>query len=137
MMQSKGSPAVRLNHVTLIVSEFERSKRFYRSLGLVQIVDAPPRYARFRCVGGDATLSIEVTGEAPTQGVQLFFECEALDETVTSLKAKGIGFDQKPKRHALSREARLRDPDGHDLRLYFAAYYRLNPSWRLTEAGET
>jgi catechol 2,3-dioxygenase-like lactoylglutathione lyase family enzyme len=129
---------VRLNHVTLIVYEFERSKRFYRLLGLVQIVDAPPRYARFRCVDGDATLSIEVTGEAPTHGVQLFFECEALDETVTSLKAKGIVFDQNPTDMPyLWREARLRDPDGHDLRLYFAADHRLNPPWRLTEPGET
>jgi catechol 2,3-dioxygenase-like lactoylglutathione lyase family enzyme len=120
---------MRLNHVTLIVSEFERSKRFYRSLGLVQIVDSPPRYARFRCQDGDATLSIEVTGEAPTDGVQLFFECDALDETVTSLKAKGIVFDQNPTDMPyLWREARLRDPDGHDLRLLLRGRLPPQPS---------
>jgi catechol 2,3-dioxygenase-like lactoylglutathione lyase family enzyme len=54
---------MRFNHVTLIVTDFERSKEFYRTLGLVQIVDSPPRYARFRFSDGDATLSIEVTGE--------------------------------------------------------------------------
>jgi catechol 2,3-dioxygenase-like lactoylglutathione lyase family enzyme len=36
---------MRFNHVTLIVSDFERSKAFYATLGLLQIVDAPPRYA--------------------------------------------------------------------------------------------
>jgi len=33
---------VRFNHVTLIVSHFERSKDFYLKLGLIQIVDSTP-----------------------------------------------------------------------------------------------
>ena len=39
---------MRLNHITLVVADLERSKEFYRKLGLTQIVDTPPRYARFR-----------------------------------------------------------------------------------------
>lgn len=35
--------------------------------------------------------------------------------------------------HYLWREARLRDRDGHELRLYFAGENRLNPPWRLKE----
>jgi catechol 2,3-dioxygenase-like lactoylglutathione lyase family enzyme len=66
-----------LNHVTLIVTELQRSIDFYRTLGLVPIVYAPPRYARFVCPQGDATLSIEVTGEAVLAArIQLYFECE-------------------------------------------------------------
>jgi hypothetical protein len=33
--------------------------------------------------------------------------------------------------HYLWREARLRDPDGHDIRLYVSNGHRLNPPWRL------
>jgi catechol 2,3-dioxygenase-like lactoylglutathione lyase family enzyme len=127
---------MRFNHVTLIVSDFERSKAFYTTLGLVQIVDAPPRYARFRFPDGDATLSIEVTGETPqTATAQLFFECAELDDTVASLKAKGIAFQQDPTdMDYLWREARLRDPDGHNIRLFYAGNYRLNPPWKIKGA---
>jgi len=34
---------MRLNHVTIVVAELERSKAFYGALGLIQIVDTPPR----------------------------------------------------------------------------------------------
>jgi catechol 2,3-dioxygenase-like lactoylglutathione lyase family enzyme len=129
---------MRFNHVTLIVEELERSKAFYRALGLIQIVDAPPRYARFVLPEGDATLSIEVTGEtgAPPRA-QMFFECDGLDETVTELKSRGLAFEQDPTDMPyLWREARLRDPDGHDVRLYFAGENRLNPPWRM-KGGST
>ena len=128
---------MRLNHVTLIVTDLERSKDFYRTLGLTQIVDTPPRYARFQLPEGDATLSIEVTGDPqPPPSVQLFLECDALDDTVAALKARGIVFDQDPTdMFYLWREARLRDPDGHDLRLYFAGENRLNPPWRMEGAS--
>jgi catechol 2,3-dioxygenase-like lactoylglutathione lyase family enzyme len=124
---------MRFNHITLIVSDFERSKAFYAKLGLVQIVDAPPRYARFQFPDGDATLSIEVTGEHPaTSTAELFFECDDVDATVTALKSKGLSFEQDPTdMDYLWREARLRDPDGHDLRLYNAGDNRLNPPWKM------
>ena len=127
---------MRLNHVTLIVTNFERSATFYRALGLVPIVHEPPRYARFRCPESDETLSVEVTGEPPAPArAQLFFECLDLDRTVAQLKTKGLVFEQDPTDMSyLWREARLRDPDGHDIRLYFAADNRLNPPWKVTAA---
>jgi catechol 2,3-dioxygenase-like lactoylglutathione lyase family enzyme len=125
---------VRFNHVTLDVADLERSKAFYQTLGLIQIVDAPPRYARFAFPDGDATLSIEVTGgrDGGPDRAQLFFECDALDETVAALVAKGLVFEQPPTdMFYLWREARLRDPDGHELRLYHAGKNRLDPPWKL------
>ena len=124
---------MRLNHVTLIVTDFERSTDFYERLGLLPVVHEPPRYARFRCPDSDETLPIEVTGEprAPARA-QLFFECPDLDETVARLKAGGLQFAQDPTDMPyLWREARLRDPDGHDIRLYFAEDNRLNPPWKV------
>jgi catechol 2,3-dioxygenase-like lactoylglutathione lyase family enzyme len=126
---------MRLNHVTIIVSDFEESKAFYTRLGLQQIVDAPPRYARFVVPGNDATFSIEVTdGTAPMDAYQsqVFFECDDLDATVARLKAAGVPFTQDPTDMPyLWREARVRDPDGHDIRLYHAGANRLNPPWRI------
>ena len=123
------------NHVTLIVSDLDRSKAFYLALGLAQIVDAPPRYARFVLPDGDATLSLEVTGveQAPPR-VQMYFECDDLDERVEILKSRGLVFEQDPQDMPyLWREARMRDPDGHIVRLYRAGENRLNPPWRLNE----
>ncbi|MDP9238466.1 MAG: VOC family protein [Chloroflexota bacterium] len=129
---------MRFNHITLDISDLERSKEFYRSLGLIQIVDTPPRYARFTFPEGDATLSVEVTeagGQAdPQKRATLFFECDALDDTVAALKLKGLVFDQDPTdMFYLWREAWLRDPDGHAIRLYSAGDNRLNPPWRMME----
>jgi catechol 2,3-dioxygenase-like lactoylglutathione lyase family enzyme len=128
---------MRLNHVTLIVTDFERSAAFYRALGLLSVVDSPPRYARFRCPDSDETLSIEVTGEAALPArAQLYFECPDLGRTVAELRSKGFAFAQEPTDMPYRwREARLRDPDGHDIRLYYAADNRLNPPWRVKEAG--
>jgi len=124
---------VRFNHVTLIVSDLTRSKAFYETLGCKAIVHSTPRYARFVLPEGEATLSLEVTGAAPNEArAELFFECSDLDQRVRELKAQGIEFYQDPTdMHYLWREARLKDPDGHELRLYFAGENRLNPPWRL------
>ena len=94
---------MRLNHVTLIVTELRRSLRFYRALGLVPIVHEPPRYARLQSPDGDWTLSIEVTGEAALPPrVQLYFECEALDERVALLRAVGLAVPSAAHGHGLS-----------------------------------
>ena len=130
---------MRFNHVTLIVTDLERSKAFYAALGLIQIVDTPPRYARFRVPDGDATLSVEVVPDPPavTPCAQLFFECADIDARVADLKSKGLTFEQEPTdMFYLFREARLRDPDGHDIRLYKenAPDVRLNPPWKIPGA---
>src|SRR5207244_3316256 len=132
--------SMKFNHVTLIVTDLEHSKSFYRTLGLTQIVDAPPRYARFTFPEGAATLSIEVKElDSKSRGgvAELFFQCEAVDDVVRSLKAKGVAFDQDPMdMFYLWREARLRDPDGHELRFYSEATdVRLNPPWKIAAAA--
>lgn len=126
---------MRFNHVTLIVNDLERAKEFYKALGLEQIVDDPPRYARFVFPENEATLSIEVLDAPSSPGAdqaQLFFECDDLDERVATLEAAGLQFEEQPTDMPyLWREARLRDPDGHDIRLYKAGINRLNPPWRM------
>jgi len=52
-----------LNQVTVPSTDVARAAEFYRTLGLIQIVDALPNYARFECPDGDGTFSIEHVDE--------------------------------------------------------------------------
>ncbi|MBV1914061.1 MAG: VOC family protein [Pseudomonadales bacterium] len=126
---------MRLNHVTLIVTDLEVSMSFYRALGLKPIVLEEPRYVRFTLPSGDETLSLEVTGEQRGESrVQFYFECPDLDALCADLKREGIEFEQEPTdMDYLWREARIRDPDGHQIRFYYAKDNRLNPPWRIKE----
>jgi catechol 2,3-dioxygenase-like lactoylglutathione lyase family enzyme len=126
---------MRLNHVTVSVTDIERAVDFYRRLGLIQIVASYPTYARFTCPEGDSTLSLVGLGAGATMPQQLasiHFECDALDEKVAELKAKGVAFEQDPvDQPYLWREAILKDPDGNTIFLFHAGRNRLDPPWRL------
>jgi catechol 2,3-dioxygenase-like lactoylglutathione lyase family enzyme len=126
---------MRLNHVTLRVSDLDRPVAFYQSLGLRQLV-AADGYARFLCPDGESTLSIESRDGAPLsagEAITVHFESERLDALVDELKERGIDFEQEPTDQTyLWREAILLDPDGHRLFLYHAGVNRLAPPWRLS-----
>ena len=120
-----------LNQITLPVTDFERSVDFYRSMGFTLIVHSPPRYARFECPDGDATFSLHASSH-PADGVVVYFECADLDARVQHLVAKGFAFTQLPTDEPwLWREARLNDPSGNVLCLFWAGENRRNPPWRV------
>ena len=122
---------MRLNQVTLAVSDLDRSAAFYRSVGLEQIV-ADEGYARFACPDGESTLSLERLETVSACATTVYFECDDLDATVSALEAAGLSFEHAPVDQPwLWREARLRDPDGNRLCLFHAGENRLNPPWRL------
>lgn len=121
-----------LNQVTLPATDLAASVAFYKKMGFEIIVDSP-HYARFKSTVGNATFSVhavERIGE-PSKTV-LYFECSSLDEQVAALQAKGIEFTQEPRdQRWLWREARLLDPAGNVICLYYAGENRLNPPWRV------
>ncbi|HZV84723.1 MAG TPA: VOC family protein [Brevundimonas sp.] len=119
-----------LNQVTVEVSDIPLARVFYERLGLELIVSAD-HYARFLCPGG-ATFSIH-RADAPATGATIvYFECGDLDDRVSALKVTGLIFDSDPADQPwLWREARLRDPDGNRLCLYFAGDNRVSPPWRV------
>jgi hydroxymethylpyrimidine/phosphomethylpyrimidine kinase len=120
-----------LNQVTVPAQDLAASERFYRLLGLRQVVRASPRYARFETEGG-ATFSI-ATDEHYTAPV-IYFECGDLDVTVAYLQQQGFRFEQEPKDEKWGwREARLRDPAGNQIRLYQAGEMRRFPPWRIED----
>ena len=65
-------------------------------------------------------------------GVVVYFEVENLDQRCRELADAGIVFDQEPRDEPwLWREARLRDPSGNVICLYWAGGNRKNPPWRI------
>jgi catechol 2,3-dioxygenase-like lactoylglutathione lyase family enzyme len=122
-----------LNQITIPSLHVEKATEFYKTLGLKLIVDALPRYVRFECPDGDATLSIHKVNELPKgNGITIYFEDENLDTLVLNLKQKGITFISDPEdKTYLWREAHLEDPDGNHIILFYAGKNRKNPPWRV------
>jgi len=120
-----------LNQITIPVSDLQASILFYQKLGLLKIVDAP-HYARFVCPEGNSTFSLHITKDPILSGVWIYFEAEQLDIRVEELINEGIEFEEKPENKPwLWREARLKDPDGHQLILYYAGKNRIDPPWKI------
>ena len=122
----------RLNQVTVTGTDYQRSVEFYRKLGLRQIVDNPPDYARFETAGG-GTFSIQIDPEEKISATTaVYIECDDLDERVEQLARSGIPFEHGPRNQPwMWREARLRDPDGNIIFLYKAGEARRFPPWRV------
>jgi catechol 2,3-dioxygenase-like lactoylglutathione lyase family enzyme len=122
-----------LNQVTIPSTDVSASAEFYRRLGLRQIVETSPDYARFECPEGEATFSIHrVERVANGSGVVVYFECAELEGVVEKLKAAGVRFDSDPQdQRWLWREAYLHDPDGNVICLYHAGPNRRHPPWRI------
>ncbi len=122
-----------LNQITVPSLDLNKSILFYEKLGLNLIVKALPHYARFECPDGNSTFSLHWTEKLPEgDGIYVYFECENLDEKVMDLQARGIKFDLEPTDQKwLWREARLKDPDGNQLVLFYGGAHRLNPPWRV------
>lgn len=120
---------MRLNQVTVGVTDYDAAVAFYLKLGLRQIVAAPPRYARFEMPGGE-TFSIHLT-ESVSPGTIVYFEVDDVDATVAKF---GLPLLDPPTDQSwLWREARLADPDGNIICLYHAGENRRFPPWRLAD----
>ena len=129
-------PGPRLNQVTLTGTDYDRSVGFYKALGLKQIVDNPPDYARFETAGG-ATLSIQIDPEEKISATTaVYLECDDLDEQFERLAKAGFPFEHGPRNQPwMWREARLRDPSGNIIFLYRAGESRRFPPWRIDDSA--
>ena len=127
---------MRLNQVTVAVSNIEEAIVFYATLGLKPIVKSL-HYARFVCPEGDNTFSVHLGAVGTNQSTVVYFENDRLDELVKQLMQGGCVFESLPADQPwLWREARLCDPSGNPICLYQAGENRLHPPWRLPESME-
>ena len=122
-----------LNQITIPCLDYSASVAFYEALGMVQIVEAPPRYARFESPDGSgATLSLHTVsppvGASAGSGTVIYFDHPSAD----ALDAQGLVFDSPPTDESWGwREARLRDPAGNEVCLMFTGRARRFPDWRV------
>jgi len=121
-----------LNQVTVPALDLAASVAFYKRLGLELIVSSP-HYARFKCPEGEASFSVHLVQELPkASATVVYFETSSLDDSVKQLQAAGLSFSQAPRDEPwLWREARIVDPSGNVICLYWAGDNRLNPPWRI------
>lgn len=129
-----------MNQVTLPSDDYAAMLNFYRALGMTQIVDSPPRYARFEMPGG-ATLSIhardEMGGDGDNSacrgaGAKIYLEYRDVYDACRDLAAQGM----IPKVEIVAqswgwREAWITDPSGNRICLYHAGENRRFPNWRI------
>jgi len=122
-----------LNQITISATDVSASVAFYKKIGLQLIVNALPKYARFKCPNGNSTFSIHLANKIPKGNrITIYFEDDNLDSTVKNLQQKGIVFHTQPEDQPwLWREASLFDPDKHKIIIYFAGENRLTPPWRI------
>lgn len=126
------SAGVEFNHAMIYTKSIERALGFYRdALGFVVVDSYPGAYARLRSPSGATTVALHCLEKgqriAPaTEGLRLYFEVRRLDAFCAALAERGVRFDQKPKDMPWGwRHAYLRDPDGHEISLYWAGKARL------------
>ena len=121
---------MRLNQVTVGCTDYDASVAFYKALGLTQIVDAPPRYARFETPSGE-TFSIHAVEDIGTS-TMVYFEVDNLDAVVEGLRGAGLQFREGPVDQSWGwREARLDDPAGNPICLFNGGGNRRFPPWRM------
>lgn len=129
-----------LNQITIPCHDYQASVSFYRTLGLVLVVDAPPRYARFETQGGEgATISLHLVSDSKRSDAIVYFDhpsAKALDEHVEFLIKKDISFIKRPTDEPWGwREARLFDPAENEICLMYAGRNRRFPPWRVDGPG--
>lgn len=121
-----------LNQITIPFENYRQSVDFYIKLGLRQIVDSSPNYARFETESG-TTLSIhKIESSGAKSGVVIYFEVDDVDATVQELKNRGVEFESEAiDQPWLWREAYLKDPAGNLVCIYRAGQNRRYPPWRI------
>lgn len=123
--------AVEFNHAMIYTTKLPRALKFYRDALGFEVVDTyPGAYARLKSPAGGTTIALHVVDSgqkmnAKTEGLRLYFEVEGLGAFCKALEKKGVKFDQMPKDMPWGwKHAYLRDPDGHEISLYWAGKAR-------------
>jgi catechol 2,3-dioxygenase-like lactoylglutathione lyase family enzyme len=122
------------NHVIVYVKDVPRSLGFYRDRLRFPVIEEVEGYARLRSPRGSSTLALHALGKGQTldpkkETIRLYFEVEGLDALCRRLVKEGVKIDQPPKDMEWGwRHAYLRDPDGHEISLYWAGEKRFQKS---------
>lgn len=126
------------NHAMIYTRDATRAVDFYAGRLGFKLIDEFRHegllvYARLRAPRGNSTISLHLLEPGTTvpeyEGVRLYFEVKNLEAFCKSLEAAGVAFDKPPKLMPWGwTHAYLRDPDGHELSLFWAGSKRFRPT---------
>jgi catechol 2,3-dioxygenase-like lactoylglutathione lyase family enzyme len=115
----------------IYTTKLAQALEFYGDvLGFELIERYASAYARLQSPRGTTTIALHAVEAGQeihpqTGGLRLYFEVEGLDAYCETLRQRGVHFDQMPKDMPWGwRHAYLRDPDGHEISLYWAGAAR-------------
>ncbi|HJS68972.1 MAG TPA: VOC family protein [Nitrososphaera sp.] len=101
--------------VILLVSNMEKSTRFYRDTLGIPIKTKSKDWTEF--FNKDTVLALHPAKKKSRiktgSGMLVGFEVSDLDSTVKTLKQKKVKFFKKPKEEPFGKHAVIADPDGH------------------------
>ncbi len=121
---------MKLNQVTVGVTDIPRAIDFYERLGMTTIVK-DGHYARFELPSGD-TFSVMRVPEVKAGTTEVFFEFDDVDQAVREAEARGIAFETPPVDESwLWRQTGTKDPDGNPIIFFHAGTNRRFPPWRV------
>jgi catechol 2,3-dioxygenase-like lactoylglutathione lyase family enzyme len=135
---TKGASSLSFNHAILYVRDVSAALHFYADLLNFRVIEKFEHngvavYARLRSPRGSSTLgfhALEPGRSLPdSEGVRLYFEVKNVEGFCKKLEASGVKFVQAPKMMPWGwKHAYLKDPDGHELSLYWAGKKRFQKS---------
>jgi catechol 2,3-dioxygenase-like lactoylglutathione lyase family enzyme len=121
---------IEFNHITIYVKNVEKSLHFYQKLLQFRLIKKYAKdYARLQSPKGKTTIALHKVRSSnkknKTKDIVLYFETKNLESLCQKLARKGVRFSQMPKLMPWGwKHAYLKDPDGHELSLYWAGSKR-------------
>ncbi|MBM3811282.1 MAG: VOC family protein [Acidimicrobiia bacterium] len=128
--------ALSFNHAMIYSRDVAKALWFYVDLLGFRLIETYEHggkavYARLRAPVGESTIALHALERGQTMGdggLRLYFEVRNLDRFCAKLASAGVKFMQLPKLMRWGwKHAYLKDPDGHELSLYWAGKARLKP----------
>jgi catechol 2,3-dioxygenase-like lactoylglutathione lyase family enzyme len=111
---SEDVPFKKVGAVILLVSDMEKSVKFYRDVLHLPIKSQSEEWTEFFNAGTVIALHPKRKAKVnPGIGVLVGFMVNDLDATVNKLKQQGVKFFKEPKEEAFGKHTIIEDPDGH------------------------
>lgn len=126
MAAKKANSAIRMEGLTLAVTDVKRSVAFYKKmLGLKIEIDSAPDFALVR-VGAGASIGLLANRHAVPKGtkpptkaqraaIHVELSTDDLDGLYKRLTSRGLKFTEPPHDEAWERSASAYDPDGYTI----------------------
>jgi len=127
------------NHAMIYSRDVGRALEFYAGKLGFKMIEKWERYgkvgyARLRAPRGGSTIALHALDSGQklrpdSEGLRLYFEVRDLEQFCKKLEEAGVELSEPPRMMPWGwKHAYLKDPDGHELSLYWAGAKRLRAS---------